>query len=362
MATAKKMAEPMRVVIDDKSASLSSSASARAEPSSKDIIRIPEDMPRSSGDIPTQRIITRARDCLNTRDHSGFKTCIRDLNVKLEEHGIEGTLYADRPMETPLTDGDTYWYRQRPVYANDTKPEAFARLAQQYVRRLPFHLQLEELNLLQTRFPYSLIGAAMLGMKGSSGGGLSLYTGPSVYGYGDLYQFLGYPFSKGLLHDYRNPLYVPAAPVPNTGLNTMMNKVLLNNPYTMLLTAYKLGREILHKYPTRFENIDSDPLYSTFKDTIEESMRNLANPNRLKFIVLGDDLPMTKYRRENLADSLRLFRNALSMNQVIKSIKSLDSGEGKRATKGKGKGKDKEEKRHHRASVHVPKIGSMEIK
>jgi len=182
------------------------------------------------------------------------------------------------------------------------RPNDFRAAMQRHISKLPPQYQLPELNRIQKKAPFSLLDP-----KGKK----QLSAKSTKYGYADLYNFLGFPYSKGIVRSSmqgQNPFYHPLKmPVPDVYGNNVLSHIKRFGPSQKLMEAKDIYKELMSKsggaplYLVNPKILDEG--YDTKIKRMAQLTFDVANrvysPVTLSHFVKGQERPMKQYLDQN---------------------------------------------------------------
>jgi hypothetical protein len=277
------------------------------------------------------QIVSDVREQIKNKNHKNIEsmyykvyTLLNDLENILHNDGI--TLTGGNPLAKT---------KKEPVFEKDKSKYQTAIWS--YLKDLTPEYQLEKLNNMQRGCPFMIADP----LQRSCG------TGPKaiMYGYADLYRFMGFPFTKGLSRVKDNPFYNPIEyPIPDHKGNIVLNTIYQMNPKTKLrnmkyLLEHINDPNIRNIYSSEYGGPSPRVIYGGSKkskknvsvkssmlnvvDVLDEILRNQYDPSRLSRLIDGQERPMEKYFIDNFATTLSNFNKVHAM--VSKSKASDES-------------------------------------
>lgn len=211
------------------------------------------------------------------------------------------------------------------------QPNEFRRMIQKHITDLPPQYQLDELNRIQKDCPFGLVDPAQSGgSKVKSGKRLT--PKKMHYGYADLYNFLGFPYSDKPVRSSvqgQNPFYQPLElPVPDVYANNVLAHIRRFSPEQKLMEAKEIYADIMKKSGGAFL-VDSKTLDESYYKKVErmaELAHDVANrvysPVTLSHFVAGQERPMKSYLEK---DNYRNFNDMLWQLQQVHLIKPINA-------------------------------------
>lgn len=191
----------------------------------------------------------------------------------------------------------------KPKYASD--PARFQALAQHYLGQFNPVSQLIKLQELQAMVPFMLTDPQR-----------KLLNGRSIkYGYGDLWHFLGYPFSNGMLRSPENPFYHPIQyPIPDPRANQVFAEIHESSPGKQLKELQKFVKQ-LGKNKNNKIKPGTEP-YKLLSGMVF-NLLSLLDPTFMSLHLPGQERPMLSYSMKNIPRKLGLLT---SLHRIVEQV------------------------------------------